>query len=81
MKILTELVEAIFTVLAALVAIALFLGLFVGLCYAMGWIFAVLWNNVVSFLTGWPELTAWQGLAFIVLLNFIGSAFTREKKA
>jgi hypothetical protein len=81
MKLFTELVEAIFTVLAAVVAIGVFLGIIVGMGYVMGWIFAVLWNNVVSFLTGWPELTAWQGLAFVVLLNILGSAFTREKKA
>jgi hypothetical protein len=81
MKILTELVEAIFTVLAALIAIGMFLAIVVGVGYVMGWIFAVLWNNVISFLTGVPELTAWQGLAFLVLLNIVGAAFSREKKA
>ena len=81
MKSLIEVAETVFTLLSALAAVTLGFGVIAGLFYAMGWIFAVLWNNVISFLTGVPELTAWQGLAFLVLLNIVGAAFSREKKA
>lgn len=76
-----EFLEAIGTILSALAAIALFLALVVGVGYGLGWVFSIIWNATVAFVTPAPEISAWQGLCFIVLLNMIGSVLTREKKA
>lgn len=76
-----EFIEAIGTVLAAIAAIALFLALAVGFGYVLGWFFSVLWNNTIAYLTPLPTLSPWQGVALLVLLQWIGGAFTREKKA
>lgn len=76
-----EFIESIGTIIAALAAIALFIALAIGLGYVLGWIFAVLWNASIAFVTPLPEISAWQGLAFLAMLNIIASVLTREKKA
>lgn len=81
MNILSELFEAIGTVLSALLAITAFVAIVAGIGYVLGWIFSVIWNATVAFVTPAPEISAWQGLCFVVLLNMIGSALTRAKKA
>ena len=81
MKSLVELFDSIGTVLSGLIAIAALI-VIVGLVgYGLGWVFSIIWNAAVAFVTPAPEISAWQGLCFIVLLNMIGSVLTREKKA
>ena len=81
MNILSELFEAIGTVLSALLAIAALVAIAGLIGYGLGWIFSVLWNATIAFVTPAPEISAWQGLGFVVLFNIIGNALFRDKKA
>lgn len=81
MNILSELFETIGTILSALAAIALFLAITVAFGYVLGWFFSVLWNNTIAYLAPVPTISPWQGAALLVLVHWIGSAFTSDKKA
>lgn len=64
-------IEAISKLIVVILTVIFCLGIAILRLAAETWIFRLCWAYAISQVFGYPELSLYQGLAWVILLNFI----------